>query len=116
MNRRKRKAHWLMSTGRALPLVLALGALPVLVACGDGAGREEAGQGEPGRETTGVETEPVVLGPVDGLGLPGTDLNRVAVGSQAPDFSLRTLEGDTVTLSAFRGSKDVVLVFYRGHW
>jgi peroxiredoxin len=40
----------------------------------------------------------------------------VAVGSVAPDFSLRTLAGDTLTLSDFRGKKDVILVFYRGHW
>ena len=44
------------------------------------------------------------------------ELDRVAVGSVAPDFSLPTLAGDTVTLSEFRGVKDVVLVFYRGHW
>jgi peroxiredoxin len=63
-----------------------------------------------------TEAEPVALGPADGLELPATDLERVAVGSMAPDFSLLTLDGDTVTLSSFRGSKDVVLVFYRGHW
>jgi peroxiredoxin (alkyl hydroperoxide reductase subunit C) len=58
----------------------------------------------------------VTLGPADGLDLPPTDLARVAVGTMAPDFSLRTLSGDTITLSSFRGAKDVILVFYRGHW
>jgi peroxiredoxin len=56
------------------------------------------------------------LGPKDGSDLPPTDLDRVAVGTVAPDFSLPTLAGDTITLSEFQGVKDVVLVFYRGHW
>ncbi len=56
------------------------------------------------------------LGPVDGHELPPTDLERVAVGNAAPDFSLRALSGDVVTLSEFRGQQNVLLVFYRGHW
>jgi cytochrome oxidase Cu insertion factor (SCO1/SenC/PrrC family) len=56
------------------------------------------------------------LGPKDGAGLPPTDLARVAVGRPAPDFTLESKDGGTVTLSSFRGRKDVVLVFYRGHW
>ena len=60
--------------------------------------------------------EPVALGPVDGHELPGTDLNRVQVGDLAPDFSLASLAGPTVTLSSFRGEKNVALVFYRGYW
>jgi len=50
----------------------------------------------------------MALGPVDGRGLPLTDL--------APDFSLVTLAGPVVTLSDFRGERNVVLVFYRGYW
>jgi peroxiredoxin Q/BCP len=38
------------------------------------------------------------------------------VGSIAPDFTLESKDGGTVTLSQFRGKKAVVLVFYRGHW
>jgi len=34
------------------------------------------------------------------------------VGQTAPDFGLRDQHGQTVTLSSFRGLKDVVLVFY----
>ncbi len=56
------------------------------------------------------------LGPKDGAGLLPTDLARVAVGSPAPDFTLESKDGATVTLSSFRGQKNVVLVFYRGHW
>ena len=60
--------------------------------------------------------EPLVLGPVDGHDLPGIDLERVQVGDVAPDFSLASLAGPVVTLSDFRGTKNVILVFYRGYW
>jgi cytochrome oxidase Cu insertion factor (SCO1/SenC/PrrC family) len=56
------------------------------------------------------------LGPADGAGLPPTDTGRVAVGTLAPDFTLESKDGGAVTLSRFRGTKAVVLVFYRGHW
>lgn len=56
------------------------------------------------------------LGPVDGLELPAADLDRVAVGDAAPDFRLASLRRGTLALSDYRGRKDVVLVFYRGHW
>jgi cytochrome oxidase Cu insertion factor (SCO1/SenC/PrrC family) len=57
------------------------------------------------------------LGPKDSPpGLAPTDTARVAVGSEAPDFTLEALDGSRVTLSGFRGARTVVLVFYRGHW
>lgn len=56
------------------------------------------------------------LGPLDDQALPPADLERIAVGDEAPDFRLASLAGETVRLSDFRGDKDVVLVFYRGHW
>ena len=56
------------------------------------------------------------LGPKDGHDLPAIELDRVAIGGEAPDFSLRALSGDVVSLSDFRGRQNVVLVFYRGHW
>lgn len=55
------------------------------------------------------------LGPKDGRDLPPTDLKRIQVGQPAPDFILPTGAGRTLSLSSFRG-KNVVLVFYRGHW
>ncbi|MCA9737648.1 MAG: redoxin domain-containing protein [Gemmatimonadetes bacterium] len=55
------------------------------------------------------------LGPTDGRDLPRTDLERVAVGTPAPDFTLAAYEGDPVRLSDLRG-RPIVLVFYRGHW
>ena len=56
------------------------------------------------------------LGPADGRDLPGQDTGRVAVGDAAPDFSLLAYSGDVITLSDFRGQKNVILAFYRGHW
>jgi len=44
------------------------------------------------------------------------DLNRVAAGVPAPDFTLESQDGSRVTLAEFRGKKRVVLVFYRGQW
>lgn len=60
--------------------------------------------------------DPSALGPKDGMDLPPTDTARVAPGGLAPDFTLVALGGRKVTLSEFRGQKNVVLVFYRGHW
>lgn len=56
------------------------------------------------------------LGPADGHDLPGADLERVAVGDEAPLFALESFDGGAVELAGFRGEKNVVLVFYRGHW
>lgn len=40
----------------------------------------------------------------------------VAVGTQAPDFSLSTSDGNRVSLGDYRGRQPVLLVFYRGWW
>ena len=55
------------------------------------------------------------LGPLDGGGLPPTDLARVQVGMVAPDFRLADETGAVHQLSHHRG-KNVVLVVYRGYW
>ncbi|MFH1764061.1 MAG: redoxin domain-containing protein [Gemmatimonadota bacterium] len=92
--------------------MLLLGFLSApLLGCG-----ATGGEGGDEMEATPQQAEPLTLGPRDGFDLPPTDLERVAVGTMAPDFSLRTIAGDTLTLSALRGAKNVVLVFYRGHW
>ena len=93
-----------------VPLLLSFLAVS-LAACG---GSGEGGGAD--AEAPSQQANPVSLGPRDGHDLPSTDLERVAVGTMAPDFSLRTITGDVLTLSAFRGAKNVVLVFYRGHW
>ncbi len=56
------------------------------------------------------------LGPKDGARLSPTDLNRVKVGDKSPEFTLEDMKGRRISLSAFRGHKKVVLVFYRGRW
>jgi cytochrome oxidase Cu insertion factor (SCO1/SenC/PrrC family) len=56
------------------------------------------------------------LGPKDGEKLTPTDLDRVKVGDTGPDFTLENMDGKKISLSDFRGKKNVVLVFYRGHW
>ncbi len=56
------------------------------------------------------------LGPKDGEGLNPVDLARVRVGDQAPDFTLEDTDGRNISLSEFRNSKKMILVFYRGRW
>jgi len=56
------------------------------------------------------------LGPKDGAHLKPTDIQRVKAGDRAPDFILEDIDGKKISLSDFRGKKNVVLVFYRGHW
>ena len=66
--------------------------------------------------TTVTSVQAQAIGPVDGHDLSPTEIGRVAVGAVAPDFTLPQYGGENVTLSQFRGSKNVVLVFYRGFW
>jgi cytochrome oxidase Cu insertion factor (SCO1/SenC/PrrC family) len=40
----------------------------------------------------------------------------VTVGDLAPDFTLTDQNGQKRSLSAERGKRPVVLIFYRGHW
>ena len=44
---------------------------------------------------------------------PTTDSLIPAIGDQAPDFTLPSGQGDTITLSTYEGQKNIVLVFYR---
>lgn len=41
-----------------------------------------------------------------------TTQTPIQVGTKAPDFTLRDQSGNDVTLSSFRGKRNVVLVFY----
>lgn len=59
---------------------------------------------------------PRALGPVDGMELPGAAPDRVAVGDPAPDFVLESYRGDTLALTDYRGTHEIILVFYRGSW
>jgi hypothetical protein len=71
---------------------------------------------EPVRDEATAESGAPGSGPHDGRDLAPADLTRVGVGDVAPDFTLPAYRGGTVTLSQYRGDRDVVLVFYRGHW
>ena len=93
-----------MRTAR-ISVLLAFTGLTGMMACG---GDETA--------KNAAEQEVVVLGPVDGHDLPAVDVERVQDGDLAPDFSLESYAGPVVTLSDLRREKNVVLVFYRGHW
>jgi len=59
---------------------------------------------------------PQSLDSENSAGLPPTDLERIQEGIPAPDFTLESVDGNSVTLSEYRGEKNVVLVFYRGYW
>lgn len=99
-----------MSRPRATILrTVGVAALAAAAAC------VQPGDDDAARTADAMDAAPM-LGPVDGHDLPGTDLDRVRVGDPAPDFTLASLAGPPVTLSDYRGEKDVVLVFYRGHW
>jgi len=39
---------------------------------------------------------------------------RVSLNTPAPDFTLQNFQGDTVKLSDFHGTSNVLLVFNRG--
>ena len=41
---------------------------------------------------------------------------RVSVGDEAPDFSLPAIDGSTITLSDYRGHKNVMLSFVPAAW
>lgn len=43
---------------------------------------------------------------------PQAPQTTLKVGDTAPDFTLRDTEGNDVTLSSFRGKKNVVVAFY----
>lgn len=100
---------------RFFPLVAAV---LVALAC-SGEAPEEAVEGtDPatGGEASGEMAAPPAIGPADGRDLPPADLERVAIGDIAPDFTLPSYRGDALTLSDARGDRDILLVFYRGHW
>ena len=61
-------------------------------------------------------TAPAQTAPKDGDKQAAADLDRVKVGQPAPDFTLEDSDGKNVSLADYRGKKNVVLVFYRGHW
>lgn len=63
---------------------------------------------------------PLVPGAVARRGEPSTskwgDFPTLHIGDEAPDFSLPQHTGEKVTLSDFRGKKNVLVTTYRAHW
>jgi peroxiredoxin len=47
---------------------------------------------------------------------PTDSVLRVRIGDQAPDFSLKSIAGEMVSLSQFRGRKNVVISFVPAAW
>lgn len=103
--------------GRGVRVTTMAAALWAVVACADDGADEVAGDAATPPAAPAAEgAAAVALGPVDGRDLPRADLDRVTVGDPAPDFSLTSYRGDVLTLSENRGVREIVLVFYRGHW
>lgn len=44
------------------------------------------------------------------------EVRPAAVGTAAPDASVRTIEGTEIRLSSMFGDQPVALIFYRGGW
>ena len=42
--------------------------------------------------------------------------DTIAVGDQAPDFTLESTDGETYRLADMRGDKNLVVIFFRGTW
>lgn len=42
--------------------------------------------------------------------------DTIAVGDEAPDFTLQSTDGETYRLADIRGDKNLVLIFFRGTW
>lgn len=84
--------------------------------CAPGGDTEDADASAAAAEEAAQEAAQLALGPVDGHDLPPADLERVLAGSPAPDFTALSSTGEPITLSDYRGEKDVILFFYRGHW
>ena len=100
---------------RTLSLSNAL-SIAALLAATSGAAAAQTMSGPEKKMGGAMDGHMMMMGPVDGKELPATDVDRVAVGVAAPDFTLAKIGGGSTTLSSFRGKKNVVLVFYRGSW
>ena len=43
-------------------------------------------------------------------------VERIAVGQEAPDFTLTSSADETYSLSDLRGEKNLLMIFFRGTW
>ncbi len=62
----------------------------------------------------------LAIAPLMGAAPPGpgqaVQANRVAVGDEAADFSLQSIDGETHDLAGLRGEKNAIIIFFRGTW
>lgn len=42
--------------------------------------------------------------------------DTIAVGDEAPDFTLQSIDGETYRLTDVLGEKAMVIIFFRGTW
>ena len=49
-------------------------------------------------------------------GASATQAERVAVGDEAIDFTMESIDGETYRLSDLRGEKNAIIIFFRGTW
>jgi cytochrome oxidase Cu insertion factor (SCO1/SenC/PrrC family) len=63
-----------------------------------------------------VAAGPAFLSAADPAGAAEKRATRVRTGDVAPDFTLPDQDGRNHSLSAERGKRPVVLIFYRGYW
>ncbi len=84
---------------------IALLALLLLVSASDATSAVETAA----RSITTLIYNPGTLKPIDST-------LKVAAGETAPDFTLRSVSGDSVSLSDFRGKHNVVLSFVPAAW
>lgn len=73
---------------------------------------------QPGSWPARVLIAALVVAPAVALGgLPAlASSDRIQVGQEAPDFTLRSPDGSVRRLSELRGKKSLVLIFFRGTW
>ena len=64
----------------------------------------------------GVRTLAAHTSSTDSNATAGTQAERVAVGDEAIDFSLESIDGESYRLSELRGQKNAILIFFRGAW
>ncbi len=104
-----------MNTKRVLIPILMLAVCAAVLVTYNLAAMSQPSPTPTSTRTPGVESMATVQGGSTATPPSTQDLGAgiPAVGEPAPDFTLPSVWGDPVTLSSYRGEKNVVLLFYR---